>query len=181
MLVTVLKAQELRSFIDIPSIYLMTNDVENINNDTGLGLDVGYGIGTHHVMAKVSGGIQATTDFDSKEVGKSIYYNLFSRAEAGIGLWKTNGDKCGSEHNRVYTAIAKGGIQFNFLDKEANSDLGVRGRASGSDIYIGGEFGSFILNDYRKNTEIFIDAGYYLDAETIYLKFGFRTFIKLGA
>jgi len=35
------------SFIDAPSFYLLSRDVENIDADAGLGIDLGYGVGSH--------------------------------------------------------------------------------------------------------------------------------------
>ena len=174
-------SQNFRSFLDIPSFYAVTNDLENASNDVGLGFDFAYGIGTHNTVAKLTAGIQATTNLDAPEILAATYYNPFAQAEVGVGLWRTNSNQCGSKQQRAYTAIAKGGIQYRFTDKNPDPTNGVLGRASGSYFFAGVELATFMYLDYRKNGEFFIDTGFFFKPENIYLKIGLRTFINTRA
>ncbi len=168
------QGQGLRSFFDAPSFYLTTNDLERASNDAGLGMEFGYAVGGHNMMAKVVAGFQATADFNAENFVKSVYSNPFARIEAGLGFWRTNSSQCGSKQQRAYTAVAKGGLQYNFLGKEGLRD-------SGADPFLGVELATFMYLDYRKNGEFFIEPGYFLGSKTVFFRIGLRTFINTRA
>ena len=176
-----LYGQSIRSFFDAPAIYLETNNMEAPLQDAGLGAAFGYGIGTHNVMMKISGGLTATTDFQAEKFGQNFFFNPFAKAEAGLGLWRTNNSQCGKQEQIAFTLLAKGGVQYNFGSAEANEEAKIPARESFLDKFIGLEFGAFRLLDFRRNSEFFMEGNYSLDHKIISAKIGFRIFFNLRA
>ena len=152
--------------------------MENVINNAGVGIDFGYGIGTHNIMLKASAGALASTDFKSEHIPESIFFNPFVRFELGLGLWRTNSNQCGKREQSVFTALIKGGVFNGFGSKKANDELMLPEQTSGFDYYVGAELGVFRLLDYRRNTEFFLDGAYSLDSKAIQSRIGFRVFFN---
>ena len=66
------RAQELRLFLDVPSIYAHSPQLDAITTNSGLGMDVGFGMGTHNLMTKFSGGTTVTANFESDEIEETV-------------------------------------------------------------------------------------------------------------
>ena len=160
-----------RSFVDAPSFYALSRDIENIDRDTGLGLDVGYGIGTHNLMAKISGGLETTTDLTAESITDDIRWTPFLRAEVGAGLWRTNSNECGKDEAMAFTVLPKAGLQYVFNTTETTFPDALN-------YYVGLELALFKLRDFRRNGEFFIDASYFMSDGPIALKIGTRQFLN---
>lgn len=163
---TMTLAQDLRMFLDIPSIYLHTPNVEELTTRSGLGLDAGFGLGTHNIMTKFSGGTTVTADFQSDEIEKTVEWSPFLRLEAGAGLWRTNGNKCARHDTNAFTALPKAAVIYAFQPGEIQ-------------FAVGAELGYFRIRDYFRNMELFLDGGWNLTTSTPYASFGFRQFLNL--
>ena len=165
-----IQAQEARLFLDIPSIYLHSSDLEAIANHAGAGADLGFGIGTHHLMGRIQGGTTMTADFESDAIDETIDFQPFARLEAGAGLWRTNGKRCSVHNSNAFTAMAKGGLQYLFSAEEDNVQY-----------TLGIELSYFRIRDYKNNMELFLDGGLNMTTEKLYANFGFRHFLNLRA
>jgi len=169
---------QLRSMIDAPAIYLTSRDIENALSQEGLGLDFGYGVGTHFFMGKLSAGVHATADFDAKKIDKTFFANPFGRFEIGLGKWRSNGKKCAINHQNAFTLMAKGGAVYNFGKRKADVENGIAEVKANLDYFVGAELGLFYIKDMHKNSEYFINGGYMLESKTIFAELGLRTFFN---
>lgn len=157
-----------RLFLDVPGIYAHSPKLDAIVNNAGLGLDAGFGVGTHYVMSRFSGGTTVTADFEAEAIEKTVVWNPFLRLEAGAGLWRSNGNQCSEHHANAYTALGKAGVQYAFQPKEIQYTVGV-------------ELSYFYIRDYFKNLEIFLDGGLNMTTNQLYASFGFRNFLNMRA
>lgn len=174
---------QIRSMIDAPSVYLTSRDVENALSKEGLGLDFGYGIGTHFFMAKISAGVNATADFNSDKeeikIEKTILANPFAKFEVGLGKWRSNGQQCAKTNQNAFSLLAKGGLIYNFGKKEADLENGLKEDIKPNfDYFVGAELGMFFIKDMHKNSEYFLNGGYMLKSKTIFAELGIRTFFN---
>ena len=169
---------QLRSMFDVPSIYLTSRDIENIPQEDGLGLDFGYGFGTHFFVTKFSVGVNATADFDSKVIDKTVFINPFGRVEIGLGKWRSNGQKCAKTNSNAYTILAKGGLVYNFGKKKIDVENKIDPREANLDYFVGAEIGMFFIKDMHKNSEYFLTGGYMLESKKIFAELGIRTFLN---
>lgn len=161
-------SQEIRMFLDAPSIYFHSPNLEAITNNAGMGIDFGFGVGTHYLMTRLSGGTAVTADFESDEIEKSFLWLPYVRLEAGAGLWRTNGNKCAHHDSNAFTVLPKASLMYAFEPGEMQ-------------FTVGAELGYFRIRDYFRNMELFLDGGYNLDTKTMFGTFGFRNFLNLRA
>lgn len=171
----------IRSLLEIPTGYLMTNDLANIAEEVGAGLTVGYALGTHNMLTRVYGGFEASTNAKEENIGAHMYYNPFVGAEMGGGFWRTNGNKCAAKNRGAYTSILKGGLRYDIGNREAMPDEGVPAIEGGLDYYAAVELAYFYIDSYKTNTDVMLEAGYMFNKQSIFVRFGFRTFINLKA
>ncbi len=160
-----------RSFIDAPSIYLYSPDVQNITKVFGAGIDAGYVLGSHNLMVGIRGGTLAqflNNTVTSKLDGPT--WLPFARLDAGAGLFRTNGDHCSLTQRNAYSAFVKGSLIYNFSDVYTDK-LHPR---------IGVELSYFRLRDMVKNSEIFIDPGYNISTKLVDFNIGFRYFYNMN-
>lgn len=160
------QAQGPRMFLDVPAFYVHSAKIDSIANFSGIGMDIGFGLGTHHIMSKLSAGTTLIADFQSDEIEKTIAWGPFIRLEAGAGLWRSNGNKCSKHNASAFTVLPKAAVLYAFEPGEMQFTAGL-------------ELGFFSIRDYKRNTELFLDAGYNLTTENIYGNFGLRYFLNL--
>jgi hypothetical protein len=165
---SVMAQSEPRLFLDIPSIYLTAPDVQKIGNRLGAGADAAFNIGTHWSVARVSAGAIFSLDPKSGDVGKSFLTSPFTALEVGLGKYRSNGNRCAKSFQSAFTAMAKGGLRYDFQAKQL-------------DYTVGAEFGYFFIRDMFKNTEIVASANYLTQAKTISANLGFKLFLNLRA
>lgn len=167
-----------RLFLDIPHIYFSAPDVENINNLMGVGTGAAFNVGTHWGVARIGGGADFTVDPKSNDIGDSfqaIPYGLF---EAGVGVYRSNGNKCARTHHGAFTAMGKCGARYRFDTRDI---ILADDRAYGADFTVGAEFGYFYIRDIFKNYEFSMSADYYTQAKILSVSAGFKLFLNLRA
>lgn len=165
-----------RLFLDVPSIYFAAPDVENIGKNLGAGAEIAMNVGTHWGVARLGGGAMFTVNPQADEV--KVLTTPYAILEAGAGIYRSNGNKCAKTHSNAFTAIAKGGIFYNFNTQETEPG---GEKPDGLDYTVGAEFGYFFIRDVFKNFEIFLDGRYHTKAEVISANFGFKMFLNLRA
>ncbi len=167
---TFLSAQDLRIFADAPSFYAHTTDLQKVKDNVGAGLAVGFNIGTHNLMARLSGGTTAGVRIkdDSNIDFNKINWAPYIRVEAGAGFFRTNGDQCALHNQNAYSLLPKVGAQYHFGDKQMQ-------------FLVGLELAYFRIRDMSRNSEFFIDPIYNLTTQKLGLDVGFRTFFNLNA
>lgn len=169
---------QLRSMVDLPNVYLTSKDVLHIPNQEGVGLDFGWGFGTHYLMIKPSVGIDVTANFGNKEILKTLLYNPYAKLEVGAGKWRSNGQRCAKTNSYAYTLMAKGGIKYNFGKRDANAEYTIGKIESFLDYYVALEFANFFIKDMRRNSEFYLSPGYSLKSENFFAEVGIRHFIN---
>lgn len=162
-----------RLFLDLPIIYATAPNVEKIGNQLGAGLETAMNVGTHWGVARLGGGATFTLDPKADDVGDSFLTTPFARFEAGAGMYRSNGNKCAKTKQNAFTALAKGGIVYNFQE--------IVGVEDQLDFTVGAEFGYFFIRDVFKNYEVFLSGNYHTKAEVISANFGFKMFLNLRA
>lgn len=170
-----------RSFFDMLALYAVDNNMTDPGESLGAGINVGYGIGTHHLMLRGILGFETTTNVQVPDVAKNLYYNPFVALETGGGLWRSNGNRCGAKKQYAFTVLPKVGARYNFGSREGDIEQNVTPIDSDVDFYGALELGYFFLDDYFKNSELYIEGGYFFLGETVYARLGFRTFLNTKA
>lgn len=167
-----------RLFLDVPVIYFAAPDVENIGNNLGAGIEVAMNVATHWSTVRLGGGGMFTVDPNADDVGDSFLSTPYGIFEVGAGMYRSNGNKCAKTHANAFTAMAKGGLFYNFNTKA--SEPGGE-KPDGLDYTVGAEFGYFFIRDVFRNFEIFLDGRYHTKAEVVSARFGFKMFLNLKA
>jgi hypothetical protein len=167
-----------RLFLDVPVIYVTTPDVENIGNRFGLGGEVAMNVGTHWSVARLGGGATYTFDPKADDFGESTLTTPYGILEVGAGLYRSNGNKCAKTKANAFTAMAKGGLFYNFNTKETEPG---GEKPDGLDYTVGAEFGYFFIRDVFKNFEVVLDGRYHTKAKVVSANFGFKMFLNLRA
>lgn len=167
-----------RLFLDVPVIYFAAPDVERIGNNLGAGAEVAMNVGTHWSVARLGGGARFTLDPNAEDVGESFVTTPYGILEVGAGMYRSNGNKCAKTRSNAFTALAKGGLFYNFNTKalEPGGE-----KPDGLDYTVGAEFGYFFIADVFRNFEIVLDGRYHTKAEVISASFGFKMFLNLRA
>lgn len=167
-----------RLFLDVPAIYFAAPDVENIGSNLGAGVEVAMNVATHWSTARVGGGAMFTLNPQADDVGDSFLATPYGILEVGAGLYRTNGNKCASNHANAFTAMAIGGLFYNF-NTQAVEPGGEK--PDGLDYTVGAEFGYFFIRDIFSNSEVFLSGRYHTKAEVISASIGFKIFLNLRA
>ncbi len=168
-----------RLFLDVPSLYFHTPDVENTKHRVGAGVDVAMNVGTHWSVARLGLGTTFTFDPSSKEFNKTTLWGPFAILEAGAGMYRSNGNRCAKTHASAFTAIGKVGLRYDFNDKAIPTDP--EKTPNKLDFTLGTELGYFYIVDEFRNTEVVLNAGYRTQAKVIFINFGFKFFLNFRA
>lgn len=169
----------LRTMYDVPAIYLVSNDLFHLPKEDGFALQLGYGIGTHHVMAKVSAGFTYTLDFSHiDEPGVTNFFNPFIKFEIGGGNWRTNSDQLYEFDRYAYTILPKFGLTYNFGKKDANKAFDFTAKVPSFDYYAALELSLFqVQDDPKKNGEFFVAPGYNFKTKKFLMELGIKKFL----
>ena len=166
-----------RLFLDVPSVYLHTPDVENVGNNVGAGAEVAMNVGTHWTVARLGLGTTFTFDPQAENFNETTVWGPYGLLEVGAGLYRTNGNQCAKDHQSAFTAIAKGGMRYNFnseaipvVDGETVDEL---------DFSLGVELGYFYIRDEFRNMDFVISGNYHTKAKVYSVNFGFKFFLNL--
>lgn len=169
---------QFRSMFDLPNFYLTSKDLLHIPKQEGVGLDFGYGFGTHFLMIKPIVGIDVTADLGNEEIVKTLLYNPYAKFEIGLGKWRSNGQKCAKTNAHAFTLLLKGGVEYDFGKRKADIVNEIPAIEPALDYYVAAEFGNFYIKDYRKNTEFYFSPGWSFKHKSLFLDLGIRAFIN---
>lgn len=161
-----------RLFLDLPAIYFVAPDVEQIGNLLGAGAEVAFNVGTHWSVARVGGGTTVTMDPKAEDIGESIATRPYAMFELGAGMYRSNGNRCAKSHQSAYTAMAKAGTRYVFSQPEGVEPL---------EFTVGAELGFFYIRDMFRNFEVVAQGNYLTRSKVISANFGFRFFLNLRA
>lgn len=163
-----------RLFLDFPSFYAVSTDVQRVANNVGLGTDLTMNVATHHSVLRLKGGSTFSLDPQSSDLLASLSTLPFMSLEAGVGRYRSNGNKCARTHRPAFTTMAKAGISHFFAAaSEQNPTF------SSTDFSLGAELGYFYIRDIIRNSELFMSGNYYLRNQVIQVEIGFRNFFNL--
>lgn len=163
-----------RLFLDFPSVFLVTTDAQRLSSNVGLGSDLSMNIATHHSVLRFKGGSTFTLDPQNTDLLASLNSVPFLSMEAGVGRYRSNGNKCARTHRPAFTAIAKAGVSHFFFPPVVTAD-----HPRSTDYYLGVELGYFYIRDIIRNSEVFASGNYYLNNNLIQVELGFRNFFNL--
>ena len=167
-----------RVFLDLPAIFLTAPDAVEIGNRLGPGLEVAASAGTHWSMARLSAGTTLTFEPKAEDFGQSVHNRPYFGLEAGVGIYRSNGNRCASTHQAAFTALAKGGIRYQF--NVPNPIIG-GAKYSPWDYSLGGELGYFFIRDMFRNWEVFGRGNYFTRAKVVSADLGVRFFLNMRA
>ena len=167
-----------RLFLDVPSFYAHTPDVQNVGHRLGAGLEVAMNVGAHWGVARLGGGTTFTFDPQSDEFSATTLWRPYALLEAGAGMYRSNGNQCAKNHASAFTALGKVGLRYEFNEKAVPS---TDETPSQFDFTVGVELGYFFIRDVFRNMEIVASANYLTQNKTIAANFGFKFFLNLRA
>ncbi|MBK6933381.1 MAG: hypothetical protein IPH12_21935 [Saprospirales bacterium] len=168
-----------RLFLDVPSVYFHTPDVENIGRRLGAGAEVAMNVGTHWSVARLGGGTTFTFDPKAEDFNKTTLWGPYALLEAGAGMYRSNGNQCAKNHQSAFTAIGKVGMRYDFNSKAVPVSDGES--PNQFDFTLGVELGYFYIRDVFRNMDLVASANYHTQAKTVSVNFGFKFFLNLRA
>ena len=135
-------------------------------------------VATHNVVGRVGGGSNFTFNPKISDFKESFSYAPFVMAEAGAGMYRSNGDLCAKTKRNAYTVLGTAGARYIF----DTSDLRTADAPIGAmDYNLGVELGYFYIRDVFKNFELVLDGNYFVKSKTVSATFGFKVFLNLKA
>lgn len=168
-----------RLFLDIPHIYFAGPDAENVGHQMGLGVGTALNVGTHWGVARIGGGADFTADPKADDVQESFRTTPYGLFEMGVGIYRSNGNKCARTKRGAFTAMAKTGVRYRHNTKDviaaSENDL------YGTNVTAGVEVGYFYIRDIFKNYEVTASADYLTQAKVVSFSAGFKLFLNLRA
>ena len=167
-----------RLFLDIPIVHLAAHDVTLVGNRLGIGVGTAMNVATHWSTARLGGGAVFSMDPQSREVQETFVTSPYMLFEVGAGKYRTNGNQCSKTKSKAFTAMAKAGVSYAFISEALEPEGEVPDKF---DVTVGAELGYFFIRDVFKNTEVFLDGYYHVNAKIISANFGFKMFLNLRA
>jgi hypothetical protein len=169
-----------RLFLDVPSFYAHTPNVENAGHRLGAGLDFAMNVGTHWGVSRLGVGTTFTFDPQSEEFNETTLWGPYAFLEAGAGLYRSNGNQCAKERQSAFTAMGKVGMRYDFNSEAVQVDeVGVD--PNQLDFTLGVELGYFYIRDVFRNMEFVMSGNYHTQAKVISANIGFKFFLNLRA
>lgn len=168
-----------RLFLDVPSFYAHTPDVENAGDRLGAGLEVAMNVGTHWSVARLGLGTTYTFNPQAEDFDKTTLWGPYGLLEAGAGLYRTNGDQCAKNKQSAFTALGKVGLRYNFNEDAVRFDP--EAEPEKFDFTLGVELGYFFIRDVFRNMEFVLSSNYHTQAKVISANIGFKFFLNLRA
>ena len=170
-----------RLFLDVPSIYVTSPNLEQATKRAGLGLGFALNVGTHWSVARLGIGANMTADPKTDDFEKSFQATPYALLEAGAGKYRSNGDQCAKTKRAAFTAMGKAGIRYYFDTRKTEPGVVLDDTGFGLDYTVGAELGYFYIRDMFKNVEFVFDANYHIKAKIISGSLGFKMFLNLKA
>jgi hypothetical protein len=143
----------------------------------GLGLGAAFNVGTHNAVLRIGGGSDFTVDSKSNDLKESFAIRPYGMAEAGVGIYRSNGNKCAKSNRAAYTLMAKGGVRYRFDTEDLRTVA--EDKYYGMDYTVGAELGYFYIRDVFKNYEVLLTTDYYTRAKVLGVTAGFKLFLNL--
>jgi hypothetical protein len=168
-----------RLFLDIPSFYVHTPNVEKTGERVGAGLEAAMNVGAHWGVTRLGVGTTFTLNPGSEEFSKTTLWRPYAIMEAGAGLYRSNGNQCAKSHQSAFTAMGKVGMRYDFNREAIAVSEGVEPNAL--DFILGVELGYFFIRDVFRNTEFVLNGNYHTQAKVISANVGFKLFLNLRA
>lgn len=168
-----------RLFLDVPSFYAHTPNVETIGNRLGAGMEVAMNVGTHWSVARLGLGSTFTFDPQAEDFGNTTLWGPYGILEAGAGMYRTNGNECVKSHQSAFTVLGKVGMRYDFNEDAVRFDA--EQAPEQFDFTIGVELGYFYIRDVFRNMDFVISGNYHTQAKVISANIGFKFFLNLRA
>ncbi|MBK9336658.1 MAG: hypothetical protein IPM98_08695 [Lewinellaceae bacterium] len=168
-----------RLFLDVPSFYAHTPNVENVGHRLGAGLDVAMNVGTHWGVSRLGLGTTFTFDPQAENFDQTTLWGPFALLEAGAGMYRSNGNQCAKNNQSAFTALGKVGMRYDFNSEAVVTEEGVE--PNQLDFTLGVELGYFYIRDVFRNMEFVMSGNYHTQAKTISANIGFKFFLNLRA
>ncbi|MBK8192284.1 MAG: hypothetical protein IPK76_03500 [Lewinellaceae bacterium] len=168
-----------RLFLDVPSFYFHTPDVENTGHRLGAGMDVAMNVGTHWSVARLGLGTTFTFDPQAEDFGNTTLWGPYAALEAGAGMYRTNGNECVKSHQSAFTVLGKVGMRYDFNSDAVRFDTAKTPEQF--DFTLGVELGYFYIRDVFRNMEFVVSGNYHTQAKVISGNIGFKFFLNLRA
>jgi hypothetical protein len=170
-----------RLFLDVPAIYIISPDVARITNRVGSGMHAAMNVGTHWGVVRAGGGADVLLSLQDilPASEKQVLLSPYALVEAGVGLYRSNGNQCARANQSAFTAMAKGGLRYRFNEDAILT--AEEGAANRLDWTVGAEFGYFFISDVFRNWEMFADGVYHTGAKTYQVTLGTKFFLNLRA
>ena len=168
-----------RLFLDVPSFYFHTPNVENVGHRVGAGMEVAMNVGTHWSVARLGLGSTFTLDPQAEDFGNTTLWGPYGILEAGAGMYRTNGNQCAKDRQSAFTALGKVGMRYDF-NSEAVRTADIE-TPEQFDFTVGVELGYFYIRDVFRNMEFVISSNYHTQAKVISGNIGFKFFLNLRA
>lgn len=168
-----------RLFLDAPHLYLTLPNVNKTESfdRAGAGVAVAMNVATYHATARVGGSFAASGQPKADDFGNSVLMQYGGFLEGGLGLYRTNGNRCAKHKHGAYTAMAVGGVRYDGF----STPLVSAGELAytGLDYTLGAELGYFYIRDIIKNSEVVLRSNYHIKKEVISVELGFKIFWNL--
>ncbi len=168
-----------RLFLDVPSFYVHTPDVQNTGQRVGAGVEVAMNVGAHWGVTRLGLGTTYTLNPSAENFAQTTLWRPYALMEAGAGLYRSNGNQCAKSHQSAFTAIGKVGVRYDFNREAIAVSEGVV--PNPLDFVLGVELGYFFIRDVFRNTEFVLNGHYHTQAKVISANVGFKLFLNLRA
>lgn len=167
-----------RLFLDVPALYAAAPNVQEINNRVGAGAEIAMNVATHWSTLRAGGGATLTLNPQAEAIQKSFVTTPYFILQAGVGLYRSNGNQCAKTKQSAFTAMGKAGLRYDINTKKVRQADEKSGKL---DYTLGAEFGYFFISDIFRNNEFFISADYLTQSKIISANLGFKFFLNLRA
>lgn len=166
-----------RLFWDIPDFYAYTPDASALSDRVGIGAGTAFNVATYWGTARAGGGSTFTLEPNAEDVGDSFFATPYLFIEGGLGIYRSNGNRCAKSHQGAFTAMALAGLRQDF-DTRSLSPADEADRY-GFNWVLGAELGYFFIRDVFQNTEFVLRGTYYPTPQVLALQFGFKHFLNV--
>lgn len=168
-----------RLFLDVPSFYAHTPNVETAGNRLGAGAEVAMNVGAHWGVTRLGLGTTFTFDPQSEQFDQTTLWGPYALLEAGAGMYRSNGNQCTKTRQSAFTAMGKVGMRYDFNENAVRFEEGVD--PVQLDFTLGVELGYFYIRDVFRNMEFVLNGNYHTQAKVISANVGFKFFLNLRA
>ena len=166
-----------RLFWDLPILYATAPNVSHLENQVGLGLETAFNVATFWGTSRLGTGGALTVDPKSADIGNSFQVVPYGLLEAGLGMYRSNGNQCNQTNQHAFTAMAVLGLRYEYDTRS----LKPAGETStyGLNYVVGVELGYFYIRNMFRNTEFVLRGNYFPKAKVVSATLGFKFFLNM--